>query len=121
MFTCAISAQLEELQQFREGQIFLLGKKRTMFQLVHCSETQELRNIEQSDEIEEYAPIQVKLSEMQNFREYQVLAATARYLFVRGRIVAERTEYVADFFGLNRKCIMPDFWIERVRVLLGEQ
>lgn len=114
LFTCALSPQRDELETFAPQQTFLLGKKRTMFQVVRSSESVELSPSDATAQIDEYVPLQVKLDEMQNFREYQVLAATARYLVIRGRLVDGQKEAVARFLDWNVRCVLPGFWIERV-------
>jgi len=121
LFTCALSPDRRELEQFTTEQTFLLGKKRTMFQLLQHSEISEVSQLEGEATIGEHLPIQVKLDEMLNFREYQVLAATARYLLVRGQLVDARKEFGVSFAVLNTRCVVPDFWVERISVMWGEQ
>jgi galactose-1-phosphate uridylyltransferase len=121
LFTCALSPQHSELETFLPQQTFLVGKKRTMFQLVRESDVVELGLSALTAQIDEYVPLQVKLDEMRNFREYQVLAATARYLVVHGRITEGQREVAANFSDWNRRCILPDFWIEHVNLWWGEQ
>lgn len=114
LFTCALSPQRNELEIFNPQQIFLLGKKRTMFQLVRGSVPVELIPSGDSVAIDGYLPLQVRLGEMQNFREYQVLAATARYLVVRGRLTDGQKEFSASFSDWKVRYILPSFWIECV-------
>jgi hypothetical protein len=121
LFTCALSLQPRELDSFAASQIFLMGKKRTMFQLVDLSDTVELTEARDSVEINECQPIQVKLNEIQNFREYEILAGTARYLLARGN--ANESSLVASFSPVGeipaRRCVLPGFWTEKVQTWLS--
>src|SRR5581483_1075949 len=85
MLTFGLSPNPQELQDFIIGQTFLMGKKRTMFQLIDVSNVVELFKGEDTAPIDECQPVQVKLDEVRNFREYEILAGTARYLLVRGQ------------------------------------
>lgn len=120
LLTCALSPQKSELEEFANGQTFLLGKKRTMFQLVDISEVADLVEVEGESPIEECQPVQTKLDEVSNFREYEILAATARYLLVRGR--TSEAILTASFAGLGEtpefRRVFPAFWAERVRQIL---
>jgi hypothetical protein len=97
-----------------------MGKKRAMFELVDTSEVADLVEVEGEIPIEECQPVQVKMDEVSNFREYEILAATARYLLVRGRT---REASSAVLFGnsgeiLRFRRVLPTFWVERVRQIL---
>jgi|GEM_PF-629295 len=121
LFTCALSPLREELGLFTPGQTFLMGKKRTMFQLMNASSITELVDADESTALEEYQPIQVRLDEIKNFREYEVIAGTARYLLVRG--VPTEASLAASFGDLDgigpTRRLMPTFWIDRVRQLIS--
>lgn len=120
LLTCILSPHKSELERFAHGQTFLMGKKRAMFELVDTSEVAELVEVEGEIPIEECQPVQVKMGEVSNFREYEILAATARYLLVRGRT---REASSAVLFGnsgeiLRFRRVLPTFWVERVRQIL---
>lgn len=120
LFTCALSPRRDELESYRTGQTFLMGKKRTMFQLMCASGLTQLLQADDSASIEEQQPVQVQLDEINNFREYQVIAGTARYLLVRG--VSSRSSFAAQFDdfagrGITRR-FLPAFWVERVKELI---
>jgi hypothetical protein len=121
LFTCALSLEPEELESFQAGQTFLMGKKRTMFQLVDLSTTVEMIEARDFADINECQPIQVKVDEMQNFREYEVLAGTARYLLARGR--AQESSLAASFSPFGEisalRCVLPVFWTEKVLTWLS--
>lgn len=120
LFTCALSPLRDEIESFAPGQTFLMGKKRTMFQLMRASALTELLQSDDSTSLEEHQPVQVKLDEVKNFREYQVIAGTARYLLVRG--VPTRSSFAAlfdDFAGTGIvRRFLPAFWVERVKELI---
>lgn len=120
LLTCALSPQKSELEEFAHGQTFLMGKKRAMFQLVGTSEVAELVETEDDAPIEECQPVQVAMDEISNFREYEVLAGTARYLLVRGR--TSESSLAASFANpggtLELRRVLPAFWVEQVGQIL---
>jgi hypothetical protein len=120
LFTCVLSAHKSELEEFMPGQIFLMGKKRTMFQLANISEIAELIETEGEAPIEECQPVQVKMDEVSNFREYEILAGTARYLLVRGRTPEASLAVTFASSGeiLVFRRVLPAFWVERVKQIL---
>ncbi|MBI4489841.1 MAG: hypothetical protein HY694_12200 [Deltaproteobacteria bacterium] len=109
MITCALSSQREELQAFTVGQTFLMGKKRTMFQIVDTSTIYETVEEPMGGE----TPfVQVRPERLSDFEYYEIMAATARYLMVRGmytkpvikaevdnRTIAVPKSLVETFFG----------------------
>lgn len=120
LFTCALSPRRQELEGFTVGQIFLLGKKRTMFQLIDVSNGAEPLKVEDYTSFDEYQPIQIKLDELKNFREYEILAGTARYLLVRGYT---SEALIASFNYSGRKVmrrVLPVFWVEQVQQRLAK-
>lgn len=120
MLTCVLSPRESELEGFACGQTFLMGKKRTMFQLADVTEVKKLVEVESNAPIEECQPVQVSMAEVSNFHEYEILAGTARYLLVRGR--APETSLGVSFVNsaatLKLKRILPAFWVERVGHIL---
>ncbi|HHY94790.1 MAG TPA: hypothetical protein GX513_07240 [Firmicutes bacterium] len=118
LLTCALSPRPQELEGFTVGQTFLLGKKRTMFQLVGVSNRAELVKTEESSSFDECQPIQIKLDEVRNFREYEVLASTARYLLVRGTTSQDAVGSFVHFGGKAMRRILPAFWVDQVKKLL---
>lgn len=120
LLTCAFSPQESELEGFVLGQTFLMGKKRTMFQITDASQVAGLIETEGDAPIEECQPVQAKMDEISNFREYEILAGTARYLLVRGRAI--ESSLSVSFGGLSEipefRRILPAFWVERVNQIL---
>jgi hypothetical protein len=121
MLTLGLSPNSQELEGFAVGQTFLLGKKRTMFQLIDASSVVRLLKVEDTATIDECQPVQVKLDEVRNFREYEILAGTARYLLVRGQTL--KTPVVASFSSTNEilglRRVLPTFWVEQVQIRLS--
>jgi len=120
LLTCALSPQESELEGFALGQTFLMGKKRTMFQVTGASQVAELIETEGDAPIGECQPIQVRMDEISNFHEYEVLAGTARYLLVRGR--TSEASLAASFTNLDGtlelRRVLPAFWVEQVGQIL---
>jgi hypothetical protein len=79
--TLALAPSEELLEAYQEGQIFWMGKKRTMFQVTELGETMEA---ESRDErcLTEY--VQVPTEIIPSFDSYSVLGASQRYLVVSG-------------------------------------
>lgn len=121
MLTFGLSPNPQELEGFIIGQTFLMGKKRTMFQLTDVSSIVELVKVEGAATIGECQPIQVKLDEVRKFREYEILAGTARYLLVRGQTLetplAVSFSLSNEILGLRR--VLPTFWVEQVQIRLS--
>ncbi len=121
LFACSLSPSREQLEWYRVGQTFLMGKKRTMFQLIAHSTVEKLTEPKVAGRIDEYHPIQIEVSEVKRFSEYEILAGTARYLLVRGRSPEASWEVsfanFADMPVLRR--ILPGFWVEQVQKLLS--
>ena len=122
LLTCALSPKLSELESFTVRQTFIMGKKRTMFQLVNVSAVTELVELREDVYIhEECQPIQVQLNQVSHFREYEILAGTARYLLLRGK--TSEASLAASFAYTNEattiRRILPAFWVEQVRQRLS--
>jgi hypothetical protein len=122
MLTCALALREIELEGFACGQTFLMGKKRTTFQLADVSEVEELVEVEGDAPIGECQPVQVSTTEVSNFSEYEILAGTARYLLVRGRTPESSLEMsiVNPKSTLEFKRILPAFWVEKVEQILSD-
>lgn len=120
MVTFALSLSPQELEGFAVGETFLLGKKRTMFQLVAISNVTNLLEGEGTVAFDECQPVQVKLNEVQNFREYEILVGTARYLLVRGQ--TQEASFSALFSSVGEiptlRRVLPAFWVRQVRARL---
>jgi len=86
--TITISPIADFISQFEQGQVFWMGKKRTMFQIEVLTEI----IATQSTEGDCTTPfLQVSLSNVTKFKALEILTGTQRYLVMRGN--TESTEY----------------------------
>ena len=109
MLTFAFSPCREELEAFSLQQTFMLGKKRTMFQVMKQSES--IEGIRKHGECSigwlEYPP-----TFSGKFRGFEILAATMRYIILRGT-VRDDVDYV-EFQLPDQVLRLPDFYLERI-------
>jgi hypothetical protein len=113
LVTYGFSTRRELLEGFNEGQTFLLGKKRTMFQITELSEVAEGRCRSgkcTSGWLEFYRR---HSHYWQYFERFEVLAVTMRYIILRGTTHQE-VSYMEFVFPNNRLCI-PDFYLQLLR------
>ena len=109
MLTCAFSPCREELEVFSARQTFMLGKKRTMFQVVRKSGIIEGKwnQGECGAGWLQYPP-----HFSGKFSEFEILAATMRYIILRGT-VRDAVEYL-EFPLPDGTVRLPDFYLERI-------
>lgn len=113
LVTCAISRRPDLLESFCPGQTFLLGKKRTMVQIVELSPTVEGK-AKQGRCATGWLEFSCHAGEFwQHFEAFEILAATMRYLVLRGT-TRKDTDYVEFAFGSEAVCI-PDFYVQLLR------
>ena len=112
LLTCAFSPNRAELEGFAVGQTFMLGKKRTMMQMVGLSEV----ILGQPTEGACTTPyLQIPVILINRYSWYEILAATARYLLVRGQLRTPlsywelRGMFVA---GVELTVSLPDFYVK---------
>lgn len=107
--TYAFSTKKSELEFFKNDQIFLMGKKRTMFQVIKLSE---LIEGEKKKDICEAYWLEIKLHELGYFSEYNILAATMRYFICRGKT---KNKHCFISFCFNGRWIsVPDFYLNKI-------
>lgn len=102
--TFAISQNKGLLERYEEGQTFLLGKKRTMFQI------ETLSKIKKANEREgaHIVPSQVQFEQLSNdFEGATILAATKRYLLVMGNYTKNVLEVSEFKFAFPIRFIFP--------------
>jgi len=109
--TYAFSPRRELVEGYTEGQTFLLGKKRTMVQIVDLSPVVEgaWKRGECTTWWLECPP-----DYGGRFRSFEVLAATMRYIILRGT-TREEVKFVEFPFSTSR-LNLPDFYLNRVPV-----
>jgi hypothetical protein len=110
--TWAFSPKRALLEDFSEGQTFVLGKKRTMFQIVTLSEIAGSKIVRGRFT----SPfIQVTLEDVCKFASYEILAATMRYLILRGE---PRDEEICHRFDIVSGTLYVPEWYLRRSLLL---
>jgi len=110
----ALSPRREELEWFKMDQIFLLGKKRTMFQIVSLSDLVE--GIAGEGQCTT-GYLQLSPNSSTRFRSFEVLAATMRYVILRGT-TREKVGYL-EFPLPDGELCLPDFYLEQTPVESG--
>lgn len=113
--TYAFSPRKELLESFVEGQTFLLGKKRTMFQTVKLSPVVEglwKKGMCGTGWLE------LPPNYGGYFQQFQILTATMRYIIVKG-VTKDDVKYIEFPFNSNNICL-PDFYWEIISKMLGE-
>lgn len=112
LFTCAFSPDPCELEAFIKGQTFMLGKKRTMMQVVELSEIVEGQQTEGMS----YTPyLQIPLEGINKFSGYEILAITARYVLIRGQLQKPVPFWLFSkiyIAGLKQEFHVPEFYIK---------
>jgi len=81
LYTWGFSNSKHYLEQFLENQTFIMGKKRTMFQIVLLSDVVPC-NLKSEGEV---SFCQINHTELIKFNEYEIAAATGRYVMVKGK------------------------------------
>lgn len=109
LLTAGLSPNESLLAAFVLGQTFLLGKKRTMFQVVALSDVGEGR-IREGQCTTGY--LQLPPNSSTRFQSFEVLAATMRYVILRGT-TREEAEYVEFPFSDGPICL-PDFYLRGI-------
>jgi len=108
LMTYAFSPQRELLEGFAQGQTFVLGKKRTMFQIVSLSAVV-AGNPQQGEAITCW--LELPPRSVDRFQQFEVLAATLRYVILRGK-TRYRLRYLEFTWPDDRLCL-PDFYLEQ--------
>ncbi|VVB71173.1 Uncharacterised protein [uncultured archaeon] len=114
--TCAFSPRRALLDNFVEGQTFVLGKKRTMFQIVELSavvEGQWKNGICGTDWLE------LPPNYGSRFQQFQILSATMRYIIVKG-LTKDNIKYIEFIIAGNSICV-PDFYWDIISKMLGTE
>jgi hypothetical protein len=99
------------LAAFVLGQTFLLGKKRTMFQIIALSDVVE-GAVKDGQCTTGY--LQLLPNSSTRFQSFEVLAATMRYVILRGT-TREEVKYLEFPFPDGELCL-PDFYLEQTPV-----
>jgi hypothetical protein len=108
LYTFALSREPALLEAFEVGQTYLLGKKRTMMQIVSLSE---IASGEEKRGICQTGLLQLPPDGMNYFRSFNVVAATMRYIILRGT-TREEVEHV-EFPSSDGPVYLPDFYLKQ--------
>lgn len=105
----ALSSHYEELSEFQVDQTFLLGKKRTMFQVVALSE---IAAGQWHEGICSTGWLEIPPTWGRHFQSFEILAATMRYLVLKGttREIVKYIEFALSGITLR----VPQFCLGRV-------
>ena len=109
MLTYAFSPSREELEAFSLRQTFMLGKKRTMFQVVGKSEAIEGKWKQGECNV---GWLEYPAQYSSRFSSFEILAATMRYVILRGT-ARNAVEYL-EFSLPDGDLCLPDFYLERI-------
>ena len=114
LVTYAFTPKKELLEGFAVGQTFILGKKRTMFQIVEMSDVEEGL---WKDGICGTSWLELPPNYGSKFQQFQILSATMRYIIVKG-LTKDNAKYIEFMIDSNSICL-PDFFWEIVLKMLG--
>lgn len=103
MITYVFASQREYLEQFANQQTYLMGKKRTMMQIVQIGEIM-LGQLRQGHFPTPF--LQINPKDVIRFQSFEVLAGTVRYLILRGEVQPN-----TDYFCFNETLSLPTFVI----------
>jgi hypothetical protein len=112
----AVSPLPEHLIAFVDGQVYWMGKKRTMFQV--CGVSELARGVEHHGDCHSCF-VQIVPDDTPRFRRLQAIAGTQRYIVVRGEVAD--TDFVCFEFqqgNLGHRVEVPWFVLERC-LLIG--
>jgi hypothetical protein len=114
VFTIGISTEERYLSCYSPKNVYMMGKKRTMFEVLDVSEVVRL----EEDELQETLPIQVQMEDLNEFSFYTIHDVNARYFLVEGKALKSwRVQ-----FNLSGKAVtkfLPDLFIDRAEKYFG--
>ncbi|NPV80774.1 MAG: hypothetical protein HPY52_10940 [Firmicutes bacterium] len=108
LFTWALSPSRTELEGYIRGQVFLLGKKRTMFQIVSMGN---IVDGQRTNEKCNVPYLELPPADSQRFASFSVLAVTARYILLQGE-TRDSVPCWKFYDGLPfGELILPEFYL----------
>jgi hypothetical protein len=114
LHTVALAQDPKLLERFALGQTYLLGKKRTMMQVMKLSG---LVAGKRRHGVVQTGPLQLSPDRITSFQSFDVIAATLRYLIVHGE-TREETDYTAfDLEYAHMPVALPDFYLADTPVI----
>jgi len=112
LLTYAISPRRDELGWFSVDQVFLMSKKRTMFQIVELSAVVE--GVWRNGACDSGWWLELPPNDSTRFQSFMVLAATMRYLILQG-VIREEVKYL-EFLFPDATLRLPDFYLEQIPI-----
>lgn len=118
LITVGLSCHETLLHAFVLDQTFLLGKKRTMFQITDLSKVVEGASKEGRCTT---GYVQLTPNSSTLFRSLEVMAATMRYIILRGTTRAQRkyVQFELPVLGWEGNLCLPDFYIAQIPLCLA--
>jgi hypothetical protein len=116
VLTIAVSPDPNLLSRYRPQDVFFMGKKRTMFELLEVSEVMPL----QEEELQETVPVQVQMEQLSEYHSYTIHDVNARYFLVDGR-AAKTWTLDAQMGAARLKRALPQLFVDRAMRLFDRQ
>lgn len=110
--TIGVSPNKELLDDFRVQDVFLMGKKRTMFEVLHVTKSTLLHE----EQMQETLPVQVQMHQLSEFYSYAIHDVNARYFLVSGKGLKVWRMQV-DWEGRTWTKYLPDVFLEKAALL----
>lgn len=116
--TFALANNPTFLERFEPGQTFLLGKKRTMIQVVEVSE---IVTGTAAIGVCQTGYLQLQPNEISHFTAFEVLMGTIRYLIARGETQGDTRyfEFGLSVPGLEIPLALPEFYLKKTPLSLS--
>jgi hypothetical protein len=109
MVVYGFSAEQAHLSQFEQDQIFLLGKKRTMFQITDISPVVEGIAKEGTCTT---GWLELPPTSAKQFHQFEIAEVTQRYLLIRG--ITRNAVHYLEFSLEEKPYCLPDFYLETI-------
>ncbi|MFC4769538.1 hypothetical protein ACFO8Q_19600 [Effusibacillus consociatus] len=114
VFTIGISKEERFLSCYAPQDVYLMGKKRTMFEVLGVSDVVRL----QEDELQETIPTQVQMEDLNEYFSYTIHDVNARYFLVQGKALkCWRVHFYLDGKSITR--FLPGVFVERAERYFG--
>lgn len=108
VFTIGISPEECFLSCYSPQDVYLIGKKRTMFEVLDVSGVVRL----EVAELQETVPIQVKMEDLNEFSSYTIRDVNARYFLVEGKAL-KCWRVQSNISGEFTMKFLPNLFVER--------
>ncbi|GIM46262.1 hypothetical protein DNHGIG_18110 [Collibacillus ludicampi] len=116
LYTIGISEDKELLSRYQRQDVYLMGKKRTMFEVVDVSEVTSL----EEEEFQETVPVQVQMNQLNQYASYTILDVNARYFLVEGTSL-KCWRVNTHLLGKPFTKYLPGVFVERAEELFSKK